>query len=264
MAEFETTTDGFLDGKLKIRQPRKGFRAGSDAVLLAAAIEAEGKVTVLDVGCGVGTAGFCLLHRLPGAKVWGLELQPELAALAIENAVVNGFSKTVQIYQADIGDRQALQKMLGPNNKPFLEAGFDHVITNPPYYEKGRANAAHTLNKTLAHIEGDVDLAGWLQFCVARTKSKGNVTVIHRADRLAEILTTLSLGCGNISVLPLWPDEKTPAKRIVVQAVKGGNGPLVMQRGLVLHELDGVHSKQAEEILRCGASLNDILRRNYL
>lgn len=264
MAELETTTDGFIDNALKIKQPQQGYRAGSDAVLLAAAIEAGGSVSVLDVGCGVGTAGFCLLHRLPEAMLWGLELQPELAVLAVENADINGFSQRAQFLQVDVGNRQAFQSASGPNNKPLLEAGFDHVITNPPFYEKGRANTARTLSKTLAHIEGNVDLAGWLQFCVARTKSKGKVTVIHRADRLADILTALSLPCGNISVLPLWPDEKTSAKRIIVQAVKGGKGPLEIQRGLILHELDGVHSHQADEILRRGTSLHDVLTRKYL
>jgi len=264
MTGLQTTIDGFLDNTLKVQQPHAGFRAGSDAVLLAAAVEARGAISVLDVGCGVGTAGLCLLHRLPEASLWGLELQSELAELGTENAALNDMSERANIMLADIADRNTFRKKLGPDRKPFLEAGFDHVITNPPFYEKGRAQNAQTVNKALAHIESNVDLAAWLQFCVARTKSKGFVTVIHRTDRLAEILSVLSEQCGSLCVTPLWPDADGPAKRVIVQALKGGKGPLQLNNGLILHDADGLPTHSAELILRHGASLNHATSRKYL
>ncbi|MEH6527376.1 MAG: methyltransferase [Sneathiella sp.] len=264
MTGLQITIDGFLDNTLKVKQPHVGFRAGSDAVLLAAAVEASDPVSVLDVGCGVGTAGLCLLHRMPDATLWGLEMQPELAELGAENAAINNMSHRAQIMCADIADRGVFRKLIGPDQKPLLEAGFDHVITNPPFYEKGRAQTAQTAIKSLAHIESNVDLASWLQFCVARSKSKGKVTVIHRTDRLAEILSVLSVRCGSIIVTPLWPDAESSAKRVIVQAVKSGNGPLELKNGLILHDSDGLSTHPADLILRHGASLNHALSRKYL
>ena len=149
--------------------------------------------------------------------------------------------------------------MSGPGDKPFLEAGFDHVLTNPPFYGKGRARSAKTENKTLAHIEGSVALPEWLQFCVARAKSKGTVTVIHRADRLGDILTALQKGCGRLKVIPLWPEVSQSAKRVIVQGVKGDKSPLELTRGLILHEKDGTPTAAATAIAREGAALKSFL-----
>ncbi len=251
------TIDGFLDGSLNIRQPKTGFRAGSDAVFLGASVQQAG--TLLDVGCGVGTAGFCALHRLTEAELWGLELQEMLAELATANAEDNGYGARSHFTQADIADRASLKTIPGPSGKPLLETGFDQIITNPPFYERGRARPAETENKSIAHIEGDVDLKDWLQFCVARLKPKGRISLIHRADRLAEILSVLSEGCGNIEVIPLWPDEETPAKRIIVRAVKGSKAPLELNHGLILHHPDGRPTDTANQLLRQGWALDDVL-----
>lgn len=253
------TADRFLGGALTLMQPKEGYRAGSDAVLLAAAVNALAGQSLLDVGCGVGAAGFCALHRLPGCRLWGIELQEELAALARANAERNGLQDRVQIVTADILHRKTFGATPGPGGKSLLEAGFDHVFTNPPYYSRGRAQEAKTQVKTLAHIEGSVALPEWLQFCVARAKSKGTVTVIHRADRLAEVLQVLSIGCGSLKIIPLWPEAGQSAKRVIVQGIKGDKGPLELMRGLVLHEKDGKPTRAAEQISRAGVSLKEVL-----
>ena len=237
--------------------PQTGFRAGSDAVLLAAAV--SGTQTILDVGCGVGTAGLCVLHRLPHAQLWGIELQQQLYELAVVNAETNGASASATFIQADIGDRTGFRGAKGPGDKPFLECGFDHVITNPPFYQKGRARAATSDAKTIAHIEGDINLNDWLQFCLARTRPKGSLSVIHRADRLGDILAAISAGCGQIKIIPLWPEAAVSAKRVIVQAIKGDRGPMEITRGVILHEKDGTPTAAADRLLRGGAALNDLL-----
>ncbi len=257
--EESLTTDRFLGGALSVTQPRDGFRAGSDAVLLAAAVEAKAGETLLDVGAGVGTAGLCALHRLGDCALWGIEVQSELAALAVQNAAENGFSGQMRIIEADIGARKSFAEQAGPGGKSFLEAGFDHVFTNPPFYGKGRGRDAKTAGRTLARIEGSVPLQDWLQFCVARTKPKGTVTVIHRAERLQEILSLLSSGCGSLKVIPLWPEAGAAAKRVIVQGIKGDKGPLELTAGLVLHESGGKPTEAAERISRFGATFTDVL-----
>ena len=253
------TEDLFLGNALKITQPKEGFRAGSDAVLLGAMISARAGESLLDVGSGVGTAGFCALHRLPECKLWAVELQAELAALARHNAEQNGFAAKTSVIEADIAARTSFAGEVGPKEKPFLEAGFDHVFTNPPFYGKGRARVAKSEIKTLAHIEGSVTLPEWLQFCMARAKSKGTVTVIHRADRLGDILTTLQAGCGRLKVVPLWPEAGQSAKRVIVQGVKGDKSPLEMTRGLILHEKDGSPTAAATAIAREGVALQSVM-----
>ncbi|GLQ06410.1 tRNA1(Val) (adenine(37)-N6)-methyltransferase [Sneathiella chinensis] len=250
------TTDGFLGGRLQITQPEKGFRAGSDAVLLAASLDLAPGQSVLDVGCGVGTAGLCARYREPGIRLWGLELQESLAVQARENARANGLERDVTILSVDIADRKAFKGIEGPSGRAFLNDGFDHVLSNPPFYEEGRAQKSPNAIKSLAHVEGDVDLSAWIAFCAARARPRGRVTIIHRASRLATILREMEKTCGSLQVLPLWPGVGAAAKRVIVRGIKGDRGPLTLLPGLVLHHPDGRPTDEAEKILRHGAGID--------
>jgi len=255
---MQWTTDGFLGGKLRIKQPEKGFRAGSDAVLLAANVDISEDQSLLDVGCGVGTAALCVKWREPYCNVFGLEFQSELAGAARENAVLNELDHKFEILDANIADRQQFKSLFGPNGREFLADAFDHVITNPPFYEEGKAQRSPSEIRTKAHIEGEADLEFWIRFCVARLKPKGSLTVIHRADRLNDLLAHMGEGCGSLKIIPLWPNSATPAKRVLVQGIKTGKGPLKLLPGIVLHEMDGKPTENAEKLLRSGAPLSQI------
>ncbi len=254
------TTDGFLDGRLQIRQPASGFRAGSDAVLLAAAVDLQPGQTVLDVGAGVGTAGLCLKYRRRDCVLIGLELQNELLTAAEDNAAANDLQKGTQFHLVNIARRSDFKSIAAPDGRDFLEFGFDHVMTNPPFYAEGRAQASPNAVRTAAHIEGDADLADWIRFCTARLKPRGTLTVIHRSDRLAEILALMGEKCGGIRILPLWPAAEVPAKRVIVQAVKGDKGPLQLLPGLVLHDEVGAPTDMAEKILRNAMPISDLVK----
>ena len=256
---MEWTIDGFLGGKLQIKQPKKGFRAGSDAVLLASVVEADCPApSVLDIGCGVGTVGLCLKYRIPAAKVYGIEIQDILAKQAIDNARSNNVLTGFSIIQADILNRSAFADIEGPEGRSFLNDGFDHVLTNPPFYEEGRAQSSPDQIKARAHIEEGVDLAGWLKFSVARVKPRGTISVIHRADRLSDILSALSHHCGRINIIPLWPNADSPAKRVIVRAVKNSRSGNTLSPGLVLHNTDGSPTDISEQILRDGLGYDDV------
>jgi tRNA1(Val) A37 N6-methylase TrmN6 len=256
------TTDGFLNGCVQIRQPSAGFRAGSDAVLLAAAIvDTDKPLHILDVGSGVGTAGLCAKYRLPQVTLSGLELQAELVAASLENAQLNKLDTHSFFHQVNIAERSSFKDIDAPDGQAFLTFGFDHVITNPPFYESGSAQSSPNDIKSKAHLEGDADLALWLQFCIARLKPKGTLSIIHRTDRLQDILQGLSAGkCGHVRILPLWPNDQTPAKRVLVQSIKGNASPMKLLRGLVLHENNGKPTEVAEKILRNGDSLAHLFK----
>ncbi len=234
------TEDAFLGGRLRLRQPADGYRAAIDPVLLAAAVPARAGDSVADLGCGVATAGLCLLARVPGIRVTGLELQPLLAELAQKNAALNGYEAQFRILSGDVA--------APPEALPA--GAFDHVMLNPPYLEAGSTRvSAHELRR-LATVEGPAGLDTWLDCALSRLRLRGSLTVIHRADRLDRLLACLSQSCGDLTVFPLWPRQGEGAKRLLVQGRKGSGGPLRVLSGLALHDAEGCYTAAAEAVLR--------------
>ncbi|MEL6318106.1 MAG: methyltransferase, partial [Pseudomonadota bacterium] len=218
--------------------------AATDPVLLAAACPARPRQRVLDVGCGVGAAAFCLAARAPGVDLEGVEIQEAYADLSRRNAQRLGVG-----WLAHVADVRAAPLALRATS-------YDHVLTNPPYHAAGAALALDDPAKDAANRE-TADLETWLDFCLRRLKPKGSLTVIHRAERLDDILAALRGRAGGAAILPLWPRPGLPAKRVIVRAVKEGRGPLRLCRGLTLHGADGgAFSPEAEAVLRQGAPLD--------
>jgi tRNA1(Val) A37 N6-methylase TrmN6 len=237
--------DGLLGGRVMLRQPPEGYRVAIDPVLLAASVPAATTGRLLDAGTGVGAAALCFAHRVPGARVAGLELQPQLALLAHGNVALNGMDDRVSIVEGDI---------LSPPGG--LESGtWDHVIANPPYLPAGRADPPPGAAKAAANVEGTAKLADWIGFALRMAKPKGGVTVIHRADRLDELLSLLHGRAGGIVVFPFWPKAGREAKRVIVRARPGVKTPMRVAPGLVLHREDGGYTADALTILRDGAAL---------
>ncbi len=239
------TDDRLLDGRVYLRQPANGFRAAIDPVLLAAAVSANAGDSVLDVGSGAGAAALCLAVRVEGAMVTGIEVDRTLVRLAGDNAEASGVASRARFY---LGDLAAPPIRLSP-------ASFDHVMANPPFAPEGSGRSPVDPARARAMVEGEVRLVGWLDFCLKMVKSGGTVTVIQRADRLAEVLARFSGRLGGLVVLPLWPGAGKPAKRVLVAGRKGSAAPLTLLPGLVLHRPDGGYTTEAEEILRRGAAL---------
>ncbi|MBT5192462.1 MAG: methyltransferase, partial [Rhodospirillaceae bacterium] len=214
---MELTQDGLMDRRILLQQPRQGYRAGSDAILLAAAVAARPGQVVLDAGAGVGAVGLCLAARCGEVLVRGLEIQADLVAVAQDNIRENELGNRVSVVAGDIA-------------RPPQEIGqtvFDHTVCNPPFYALGRASSSPDRGKAMAHGEGETSLEEWLAFCLRRTIPGGTVSVIHRADRLDAILSGLGRGGGDMLVFPLWPKPGRAAKRVIVQVKVGGKGPTV-------------------------------------
>ena len=246
----EITDDAFLGGRLACLQPRFGFRAGLDTVLLAAACPAGEGETVVEPGCGPGVAALCLAHRT-GARVTGIEIEPAAAALARENAARNDLAARVCVIDADVTAKPAALEALG------LAAGsFDHAIANPPYLIEGAATPPPGAARARA-FAGDADLTdAWLRVCVRLVRPGGSIAVIHRADRLAGLLAAFEGRAGGLRVLPLWPGGGKPASRVIVCGIKGSRAPLTLLPGLVLHsENDGRFMPEVAAILREGTAL---------
>ena len=242
-----TTVDRLLGGRVILEQPAKGFRAGIDAVLLAASIDAATAGRVLDAGAGTGAAALCLARRRPDLLVVGLERDPAMAALARGNAERNGAAARVRIETGDL--------MAPP---VALTEPFDAVMTNPPFNPPdGRTTSLPARAAAMVDVTGP---AAWLAACLARLAPGGRLALIERADRLPAVLAALEPAAGAIEIVPLWPGPGTAnAKRVIVRCRKAARGPAMLRRGLVLHRATGIFTEAAEAILRDAAALDDVL-----
>lgn len=242
-ATTDVTEDRLLGGRVLLRQPAKGYRAGLDAALLAAACDADGRV--VEAGCGAGGALIAAAARRPLARFTGLERDPAMAALARENVALNGFADRVEVREGDVAT-------------PFAKLGlpsFDAAISNPPFFDDPGALRAPSPGKRDAWMADD-GLAGWIGFLVKAVREGGTVTLIHRADRLGDILALLAPKAGSVQVRPVQPHADEPAKRVLVRAIKTGKAPLKLLPALVLHGRDGAkHTPEAEAVLRGEADL---------
>jgi tRNA1(Val) A37 N6-methylase TrmN6 len=248
----ELTDDAFLGGALQILQPRFGYRAGIDAVLLAAAVTpTRGPLEVIDIGAGVGTAGLCLARRIPYARVVLLEREPELVQIATENVRRNGLSDRVRVVQGEVGMPSANLTALGLSDGAFALA-----ITNPPFHRQEAGTAAPDPLKAGSHAMPESDLERWGRFMARMVRPGGTVTIVHKADALARLLAALDSRFGGLNVLPLQPRADAFANRIIVSGIQGSRAPLRLFAPFVMHESDGAFTSNADAILRAGAALS--------
>jgi tRNA1(Val) A37 N6-methylase TrmN6 len=248
VAPFQPAADSIVEnallgGRVRLRQPARGYRAGMDAALLAAAVAAEPGERVIEAGCGAGAVLMQIAARCPGVALTGLERGPAMAALARENAVLNGAD--AQIVEGDVAAGfRALDLPL-----------FDGAVSNPPFFDDPGALRAPAEGKRGAWMADD-GLKAWTTFLLKSVREGGRIVVIHRADRLADLLALLGETAGSFAVRGIHPHADEPAKRVLVQAIKTGKAPLRLLPPLVLHDRSGAkHTAEAEAVLRGEAGL---------
>lgn len=248
--DIGASQDEFLDGAIKLYQPAEGYRIATDTVFLAASLTVAPGESMLDMGAGTGGVLSCLLARMKGRGTHntfhGIELQEELLELARQNAVANGFGDQVCYFAGDIAHPP---KTCPPNS-------YDQVVSNPPYLKKNGATASPFETKAVAHMDSHIPLGEWVRLCLRMLKPLGRLTLVHRADRMDDIIAALHGRAGDIVIYPLWSSAHKEARRVIIQARKGGKGILALKPGLRVHTSDGSFTPEAEAILRCGAALD--------
>ncbi|MGH1399108.1 MAG: tRNA1(Val) (adenine(37)-N6)-methyltransferase [Alphaproteobacteria bacterium] len=239
-----------LGGQLELLQPLGGFKTSIDAVLLGAACPAEGGERVLDLGCGVGSAGLCTLSRVAEARLTGIDILPRSVELAEKNAALNGQDARAAFIAEDIRDYEG-----GMNADGHGE--FDHVICNPPYLEAGAHIQSPSPEKQTAigFGEDDIDLKDWIDAAYRNIKVGGSFTMINRADHTDKIIQGFGRKFGAVEIIPLWPKLSMPAKRVIIRARKDRKSPSVIHAGVILHRENGEYTDAAEAILRDGKAL---------
>jgi tRNA1(Val) A37 N6-methylase TrmN6 len=245
----EIAEDRLLGGRLRLLQPMKGHRAGSDAVLLAAAIPELGAGPLADFGAGVGTVGLAVALRQLALNVFLVERDPEIAALAARNVELNDLTGRVRAMVGAIGERNAdfARDGLAANSMAW-------VAMNPPFFESGEVRESPVANRRAAHVAGQ-SLAAWLKEARRVLKPGGGVSIIHRAEALGLILASLDTGFGAIEIRPIHGQAERPAIRVIVSARLGSRKPAALLPALVLNGVDGRFTAFSEALHRGEAVL---------
>ncbi|MDJ1157813.1 methyltransferase [Chelatococcus sp. SYSU_G07232] len=237
--------DRLVGGRLVLRQPRRGHRAGTDAVLLAAAAGPVAGATVVDLGAGVGTVGLAVALRVPDARIVLVERDAAMAALARENAVLNDVETRTQVIQADILARGSARRAAG-----LMAEVADVVLTNPPFFEAGKARRSPDERRRAAHVMDGTGLDGWLRAAADLLKPGGRLVLIHRADALAGLLAGLAGRFGAVAIKPVHARVDAPAIRVLVAGIRGSRAGISLLPPLILHGADGRFTPEAEAIHR--------------
>ena len=238
----EFTDDAFLGGQLRLRQLRSGHRAGHDAMLLAAATPACAEDRVVEFGAGVGAAGLAVASRVPGIKLVLVEIDAALAELARENAGANAIAADAVVLDVESSADAFAAVGLGPDSVEI-------VLMNPPFNDAARHRASPDKAREIAHVATASTLAAWIHAARRILKSGGVLSLIWRADGVAEVLAALDRGFGSLVILPVHGDAAKPAIRVLVRAVKGGRAPTQILAALMLNHESAVPNIQVQDIL---------------
>jgi tRNA1(Val) A37 N6-methylase TrmN6 len=236
------TEDAFLGGQLRLRQPKSGHRAGHDAMLLAAATPARPGDRVVDFGAGVGAAGLAVARRVAGIELVLVEIDEALAGLARGNADLNAIAADVVVLDVTADAAAFGAAGLGPDS-------VDVVLMNPPFNDSARHRASPDGARASAHMATPATLESWIHAGRRILKSGGALSLIWRADGIAEVLAALGRGFGSLMIVPVHADAATPAIRVLIRAIKGGKAPTKLQAALMLNDESALPNKQLQDIL---------------
>ncbi len=247
MTDNDLTKDAFLGGRVQLLQPAQGYRAGVDPVLLAAAVPASEGQSLLELGCGVGAAILCLSARVPGLNLTGVERDAGFADLAKRNG-----GPALNVVQADIADLPL----------DLRQRQFDHVIANPPYFDRAASRPSTDPAREAAHGEA-TPLDQWVRVAAKRLKPKGMVHFIHRAERMDHLIRALPGDLGSVEVLPITSRAGRAAERVILRARKNGRAAFRLHAPLIMHQGDDHKGDRVEDytphvraVLRDGAALD--------
>lgn len=225
------TQDTLFGGALRLRQPRKGHRAGTDGVLLAATTPPDAQ-RIADIGASTGLVGLRAAQLNQEARVTLIEREAHLLALARINIQENGLHARVEACEADVFT-------LGKN--PDLREVFDAVLSNPPYFEAAHVRPSGNAERAKAHVfpAESAGLEGWIKAAATLTAPRGVCTFIYHIQALGTLLPAFARRFGEVSIMPVHAKANEAAIRVLVSGIKGSRAPLTLLPPLILHGEDG-------------------------
>ncbi|WP_131115842.1 tRNA1(Val) (adenine(37)-N6)-methyltransferase [Lichenihabitans psoromatis] len=243
----DITLTALLDGRLSVYQPCVGHKAGTDAILLAAAAPDLGQGTFVDVGSGVGTVGLLVALRQPDTTGLLLERGPVVADLARRNVALNDMGDRLRVLEADLFDGAT---------RGTLRDKADLVITNPPFFLAGRSRVSPHPGKAAAHVldagpgEQHDGHGHWLRAALSLLGPHGRLLMIHRPEALPYLLAAATGRLGEIRIMPIHARAGDPAIRILMMGTRGSRAPLTIADRFVLHGVGGAFTPAAAAVHR--------------
>lgn len=228
----QRTIDAFHRGDFYLIQPKRGHRAGTDAMMLAAAVPSSFAGRLADLGSGAGAAGLAVASRCREAKIVLVEREPEMADYARQTIA---YAQNTRIH----GRADVLNADVTLTGKARIAAGledgsFDFAIMNPPFNERADRASPDEL-RLRAHVMEDGLFENWLRTAAAIVKPRGGVAIIARPRSLTEILDAMDGRFGAAQVMPIHPRPSEPAIRIVIRGTRASRAPLSLMPPLVMH-----------------------------
>jgi len=237
--------DDFLSGRLKIMQPKHGFRAGIDSVLLAAAVNINTQ-EILELGAGSGVAACCALADIPLANATLLERDVDVLDLAQINLQKNGFLERTKTIILDITQKGSVRQQAGLRSDFYTS-----IIANPPFFDAHSGTVSKQAGRAGSRHMPSEDLDKWVKSAASSAAAGGEVLFIHAISALPKLLASFEARFGNISILPISPREGKNASRMLIRGIKGSRAPFALLPPLVLHGKAGNnYTSQAEAIFR--------------
>jgi len=236
---IELTNDSLFDGLLLIRQSNSGYRFSMDAVVIANQADINASDRVLDLGTGCGVISLILAHLHPDITVYGVEIQKNQATIAARNVRDNNLEKRITILHQDL-------KTLSPHQ---TSGPVDVVICNPPHIEKfcGRISCNDQL--AVSRHEIKITLDDLVKLAKKMLCRSGRLIMIYPVERLVDLIDRMrSCGIEPKKMSILYTKKNTPAKRILLEGVKGGRPGITITQPLIIHNTDGSYTKMAQRI----------------
>lgn len=234
---MKETVDAFHRGRFHVVQPKgEGHRSGMDAMLLASMVDADGPVSIADLGSGAGAAGLAVASRIAQARVLMVERSPLMAEYARktlllpENAAIAG---RISVVEADVTLIGKARQAAG-----LKDEAHDHVIMNPPFNDPSDRRTPDAL-KAEAHAMGEGLFEGWIRTAGAILKPSGQLSLIARPQSIAEIIAACGRRFGGLEIIVVHPRPAEDATRVLVTAIKGSRARLVFRAPLFVHGSEG-------------------------
>ena len=221
---------------LKIMQYADGYCFTSDAVLLANTVRCKSGDTIVDLGCGNGVISLLLTAKTPCSKVIGIELQKDVAELAIKNVELNGLQDKINILNDDIANAPDI---LGKESVQV-------AVCNPPYFSSESGEKRESLQVALSRHESTCNLEGIIQSASSILKFGGTFYIIHKTNRMAEVITY----CSQNKLIPktltlIYPKISKKADTFALTCKKRGKHFLNVEK-LVVYNEDGSMTDEAK------------------
>ncbi len=196
-----------------------------DAVLLANYAKVREGERALDLGCGTGVVPILLEAKNPGGPYVGLEIQKEAADLARRSAALNGLEEKIQIVTGDLKEASGI----------FGTASFSVITVNPPYMmkEQGKESKNEALN--IARKEVLCTLTDILRESAKMLKMGGRFYMVHRPERLPEILQGMqAAGIEPKRMQLVYPGPDKDANLVLLTGARGGKPGLTVEEPKIL------------------------------